>query len=109
MRHLLREIRRFDDIRHACLIQYYTIFRDEYARDLHIVTEYIQGGSLHSSLTKMSTRDPKLDIQSSLQITFNVANGFNHVQEEYYTHGDMKQSNVLLTSVFNFILHRDGI
>ena len=51
----------------------------------------------------MRARDAKRVIQSSLQIALNMAYGLNHVHE------DMKPHNVLLTSQFNFILHKDGI
>ena len=53
--------------------------------------------------------------QELLKLIFNdhykylhLAYGFNHVHEEYYTHGDMNPHDVFLTSEYNFILQEDG-
>ena len=57
----------------------------------------------------MRARDAKPDIQLSVQMVLNIGHGLNFEQEEYYTYGDMKPHNVLLTSELNFILQQDGI
>ena len=54
-------------------------------------------------------KDPKLDIQLSLQMVLNISYGLNHVHEKNCKHGDMKPHNVLFTAEFNFILQQDGL
>lgn len=93
-----REIHRLAAIHNPYIIQYLGVFRDQHSRDLYIVTEYLEGGSLHDSLCKMRARDAVLDDRSFLQIARQMAYGLNHVHSQRYTHGDMKPQNILLTA-----------
>lgn len=93
-----REIHRLAAIHNPYIIQYLGVFRDQHSRDLYIVTEFLEGGSLHDSLCKMRARDAVLDDRSFLQIARQMAYGLNHVHSQRYTHGDMKPQNILLTA-----------
>lgn len=97
-----REIHRFKVVQNPYIIQYLGVFRGEHPRDLYIVTEYLEGGSLHDSLSKMRARKAILDDRSFLQVATHIARGLNHVHASQYTHGDMKPQNILLTSAFQF-------
>lgn len=102
MRQHRREIHRFHAVQNPYIIQYLGVFRDLNPRDLYIVTEFLEGGSLHESLTRMRYRKAVLEDGSFLRIALHIAYGLNHVHASQYTHGDMKPQNVLLTSSFNF-------
>lgn len=97
-----REINRFRAVQNPFIIQYCGVFKGQDPRDLYIVTEYLEGGSLHDSLVSMRTRSAILDTPSFLQVALHIAYGLNHVHYMGYTHGDMKPQNVLLTSAFEF-------
>lgn len=97
-----REIHRFKEFVNPHIIQYLGVFRDQDPRDLYIVTEYLEGGSLYDSLERMRARRAILDDFSFLQIALHIAYGLNHVHSEKYTHGDIKPQNILLTAKFTF-------
>lgn len=97
-----REIHRFKVVQNPHIIQYLGVFRDADPRDLYIVTEYLEGGSLHDSLEAMRSRNAILYDRSFLQIARHIAYGLNHVHAEGYTHGDVKPQNILLSSKFQF-------
>ncbi|PXF43973.1 putative serine/threonine-protein kinase roco5 [Gracilariopsis chorda] len=97
-----REIHRLNTVKSPHIIQYLGVFRDKDPRDLFIVTEYLEGGSLHDNLLEMRRRRAMLDDGSFLTIAIHIARGLNHVHTESLTHGDMKPQNVLLTSPFQF-------
>lgn len=104
-----REIHRFRAVQNPYIIQYCGVFRDQDPRDLYIVTEYLEGGSLHDSLVAMRARGAILETRSFLQIALHIAYGLNHVHYMGYTHGDMKPQNVLLTSALEFTQHERGM
>lgn len=108
MRQHRREMHRFRVVRNPNIITCFGVFRERNPRDLYIVTEYLEGGSLHDSLTKMRAREALLDDRSFLQIASHMAFGLNHVHSQSYTHGDMKPQNVLLTAEFQFHKHATG-
>lgn len=104
-----REIHRFRAVQNPYIIQYCGVFRDQDPRDLYIVTEYLEGGSLHDSLVAMRARGAILETRSFLQIALHIAYGLNHVHYMGYTHGDMKPQNVLLTSALEFTQHEQAM
>lgn len=93
-----REIHRLAAVQNPYIIQYLGVFRDPQSRDLYIVTEFLEGGSLYDSLCRMRARDAVLDDRSFLQIACQMAYGLNHVHSQRYTHGDMKPQNILLSA-----------
>lgn len=97
-----REVKRLGVVQNPNIIQYFGVYRDVRPTDLYIVTEYLEGGSLHDSLAKMRDRQAVLDDRSFLQCARHMAFGLNHVHSQRYTHGDLKPQNVLLTSAFQF-------
>lgn len=97
-----REIHRFKVVQNPHIIQYLGVFRDKDPHDLYIVTEYLEGGSLHDSLESMRARSALLHDRSFLQIARHIAYGLNHVHSERYTHGDVKPQNILLSSKFQY-------
>lgn len=97
-----REIHRLMVVHNPFIIQYLGVFRGANPRDLYIVTEYLEGGSLFDSLTKMRARQAVIDHRSFLQLASHMAYGLCHVHSQQYTHGDMKPQNVLLTAAMSF-------
>lgn len=97
-----REIHRLNTVKNPHIIQYLGVFRDKDPRDLYIVTEFLEGGSLHDNLLEMRRRRAILDDASFLTIAIHIARGLNHVHTISLTHGDMKPQNILLTSPFQF-------
>lgn len=103
-----REIHRFRVVQNPNIIQCFGVFRDVSWHDLYIVTEYLEGGSLYDSLTRMRARRAVLDERSFLQVASQMAYGLNHVHSQRYTHGDMKPQNILLSDTFQFNRDRAG-
>eukprot|EP00177_Eucheuma_denticulatum_P002271 GFKZ01004069.1.p1 GENE.GFKZ01004069.1~~GFKZ01004069.1.p1 ORF type:complete len:1204 (-),score=131.06 GFKZ01004069.1:2526-6137(-) len=97
-----REIHRLKVVHNPYIIQYLGVFRGANPRDLYIVTEFLEGGSLFDSLTKMRARHAVMDHRSFLQLASHMAYGLCHVHSQKYTHGDVKPQNVLLTAAMSF-------
>lgn len=93
-----REIHRLAAMRNPYVIQYLGVFRDPQSRALYIVTEYLEGRSLHESMCGMRVRNAVLDERSFLAIAGQMAYGLNHVHLQLYTHGDIKPQNILLSA-----------
>lgn len=100
-----REIRRLMMIPpHPCITQFFGYAVDSASEETLIVTEVMDGGSLHDSLTVMRNRGTPadggavLDESSFLRVGRSIASGLLHIHLQNVTHGDMKPHNVLLDS-----------
>lgn len=103
-----REVQRLQVHRNPFIIQYLNVFHGPNPKDLYIVTEYMEGGSLYDGLVKMRARSAILESYSFLQVAKHMAYGLCHVHSQNYTHGDLKPQNVLLTAGFTFSKTIDG-
>ena len=70
-----------------------------------IVTEYVDGGSLHEILYKSGRKSsrgasagPALTLHEKLRVAAEVTAGLEHLHSKPMVHRDLKPSNVLLTS-----------
>lgn len=95
-----REMRRYRDLKHPCITQFFGVAVDEEGRML-IVTELMRGGSLFSALGRL--RDAgihRLAMEPLLRIALNVANGLCYLHSSGFSSGDIKSMNILLSESF---------
>ncbi|CDF33185.1 Serine/threonine protein kinase [Chondrus crispus] len=103
-----REIHRLAAMRNPYVIQYLGVFRNPQSRALYIVTEYLEGRSLHESMCRMRARNAVLDERSFLAIAGQMVYGLNHVHMQLYTHGDIKPQNILLSAPLTMTKDKSG-
>lgn len=90
-----REIRRLMELRFRHVVQCYGVSPARDSRELLIITECLNGGSLHGSLERARKADVPVTDTSFLTICSHVAKGLRYIHNRYI-HGDMKPHNVLL-------------
>ena len=78
---------------HPNLIQFYAIFPHKEKREIHIVMELIEAGSLHSLLTKITSPFSMATIQ---RYTQQLIAGLSHLHANGVVHCDVKGENVLI-------------
>jgi serine/threonine protein kinase len=96
-----REIRRLRELSFKHIVQCYGISKGPKNNDVAIVTECLEGGSLHQSLQQARVVDARLSDLSFLTIASHIAKGLSYVHDSGFIHGDMKPHNVLLTGSIN--------
>lgn len=93
-----REIKRLLELRFKHVVQCYGISKSPLSSETLIITECLQGGSLHHSLDKARAANAPLDNISFLHIASHIAKGLLYLHNSGFIHGDMKPHNVLLTA-----------
>lgn len=99
-----REIRRLTELRFGHVVQCYGVSQCDQSNDLLLVTECLEGGSLHQNLERARQADVELSETSFLIIGLHVARGLRHIHNRY-VHGDLKPHNVLVNA--KIIIDRD--
>lgn len=92
-----REIRRLMELRFRHVVQCYGVSPARDSSELLIITECLDGGSLHQSLDRARHADVPVTEISLLTICSHVAKGLRYIHNRYI-HGDMKPHNVLLNA-----------
>lgn len=92
-----REIRRLMELRFRHVVQCYGVSPSHDSSELLIITECLDGGSLHQSLDLARGADVPVTEISFLTICSQVAKGLRYIHNRYI-HGDMKPHNVLLNA-----------
>lgn len=92
----VREIRRLTKLRFKHVVPCYGVSRAANSDDLYIITECLDGGSLHGSLEKVRAAGAALTDVSLLRVCSHIAKGLLYIHNSKYIHGDMKPHNVLL-------------
>lgn len=92
-----REIRRLTELSFGHVVQCYGVSQSDESSDLHLVTECLDGGSLHQNLARAREADVEVSETSFLSIGLHIAKGLRHIQNRYI-HGDLKPHNVLLNT-----------
>jgi serine/threonine protein kinase len=91
-----REIRRLVSLSFRHVVQCYGVSPAPNSNELLIITECLDGGSLHQSLERVRKADATLTDTSFLTICSHIAKGLRYIHSSRYIHGDMKPHNVLL-------------
>ncbi len=88
-----REIRVMDRISHANVVKFYEVV--DTSRQVFLILEYINGGTLHYLLKKKPYR--RLDERPDATFIFaQVCAGIKYCHERFVVHRDIKLENVLV-------------
>jgi len=88
-----REVKILSNLRHPCIVYFLGVCIE--GKDRIIITEYMEGGSLHSLLKRPSFM---LDDKLVLKIAMDISLGMNHLHLEELLHRDLTSNNILLNA-----------
>jgi predicted Ser/Thr protein kinase len=86
----LREARSAAAVTHPAIAQIYDV--DEQDGKIFIAMEFVEGKTLRQLVT-----DQELDLQSSIQIAIQVADGLSKAHDKGIVHRDIKSDNIMVT------------
>jgi len=86
----LREARSAAAVTHPAIAQIYDV--DEQDGKIFIAMEFVEGKTLRQLVT-----DQELDLQSSVQIAIQVADGLSKAHDKGIVHRDIKSDNIMVT------------
>jgi serine/threonine protein kinase len=87
-----REIKLMERISHPNIVRYFDSVDTQ--KHVHIVMEYLGGGSLHSYLKKRSAR--RLDDHRARRVLSQTCAGLQYLHDRHIVHRDIKLENLLL-------------
>jgi serine/threonine protein kinase len=94
-RSVRNEIRLMERFRHPNIVAFHEAI--DSAKHIHIIMEYIGGGSLHHMLKKRPGR--KLEDYSAKRIFYQLCQGIRYLHERQVCHRDIKLENMILEDV----------
>lgn len=95
-----RQIQRFAQLRHPCILPYWGISRKSNTDVPVIVTDYARGGSLMDGLSNVAFARARLGEKTILNILTDIAIGLAYLHSKKCTHGDLNPTNILVSEKF---------
>jgi serine/threonine protein kinase len=91
---LLREIRYLQKLRHPRLVSFLGFCNRP--PHIHLLMEFMPGGSLHALLFNSSARGRRLSFERKARMAHQVADGLAYLHEQHVVHRDLKTMNIVL-------------
>jgi len=88
-----REALSIASLNHKNIVQVYDVGEDSATRELFLVMEFVEGGTLKEFLKEKS----KLTLKEALPLFKGIAQGLSYAHRKNLVHRDIKPANILLT------------
>jgi NIMA (never in mitosis gene a)-related kinase len=93
----LNEVRILASIQDSYVLAYKDSFFDEMTKTFCIVTEYMDGGDLHSIISKYRSMKKLIDESFIWKIAYHVLKGLSTLHSQKILHRDIKSANIFLS------------